>query len=127
MKWARLGSAIRGRRGLISKRNVELFHNGNAAINRGDVEYLVRHSTEDVVVIAARGAVEGAFVGHEGLRKFFADNAANFEVFQVRYQDVRDLGDDRVLAIGTIHIRSRGAGVETDIPRRALQRIGKGS
>ena len=93
----------------------------------GDVEYLVRHSTEDVVVIAARSAVEGAFVGHEGLLKFLADNAANFEVFQVRYDDVRDLGDDRVLAIGTIHIRSRGAGVETDIPAAGIAMIRKGS
>jgi ketosteroid isomerase-like protein len=96
--------------------NVELFHRVNAAINRGDVEYAVGHSTEDVVIIAARSAVEGPFVGHEGVRKFFADSATNFEVFQARYDDVRDLGEDRVLAIGTIHIRGRGAGVETDIP-----------
>lgn len=100
----------------MSHENVELFHRMNAALNRGDLEYAVQHSTEDVVVLAARSAVEGAFVGHEGLRKFFADNAANFEVFQGRYDDVRDLGEDRVLAIGTIHIRGRGAGVETDIP-----------
>ena len=100
----------------MSQENVELFHRVNAAINRGDVEYAVGHSTEDVVIIAARSAVEGPFVGHEGVRKFFADNATNFEVFQGRYDDVRDLGDGRVLAIGTIHIRGRGAGVETDIP-----------
>ena len=100
----------------MSHENVELFHRATAALNRGDVEYAVRRSTEDVVFIAARSAIEGAFVGHEGLRKFFADNATNFEVFQARYDDVRDLGDDRVLAIGTIHIRGRGAGVETDIP-----------
>jgi ketosteroid isomerase-like protein len=100
----------------MSQENVEMFHRGTAAINRGDVEYAVRHSTEDVVLIAARTAVEGPFVGHEGLRKFFVDNAMNFEVFQARYDDVRDLGEDRVLAIGTIHIRGRGAGVETDVP-----------
>ena len=100
----------------MSHANVELFHRVNAAINRGDVEYVVRNSTEDVVIIAARSAVEGPFVGHEGLRKFFADNAANFELFQPHYSDVRDLGNDRVLAIGTIHIRGRGGGVETDIP-----------
>ena len=100
----------------MSQENVEAFHRGTVALNRCDVEYAVRHSTEDVVFIAARSAVEGTFVGHEGLRKFFADNAANFEVFQARYDDVRDLGEDRVLAIGTIHIRGRGAGVETDVP-----------
>src|ERR1700686_3802423 len=86
----------------------------------GDVEYAMRHSTEDVVLIAARSAVEGPFVGHEGVRKFFADNAENFELFQVRIDDVRDLGDDRVLGIGIIHIRGRGGGVETDIPMAGI-------
>jgi ketosteroid isomerase-like protein len=100
----------------MSQENVELFHRVTAALNRGDVEYAVRHSTEDVVLIAARSAVEGTFVGHDGLRKFFADTATNFEVFQARYDDVRGLGEERVLAIGTIHIRGRGAGVETDVP-----------
>ena len=100
----------------MSQENVELFHRVNAAVNRGDVDYAIRHSTDDVLIIAARSAVEGTFVGHEGVRKFFADNATNFEVFQGRYDDVRDLGEDRVLAIGTIHIRGRGSGVETDIP-----------
>ena len=100
----------------MSQENVELFHRGVIAVNRGDIEYMVRHSTEDVVFIPARSAVEGPFVGHEGLRRFFADNAANFETFRASYDDVRDLGDDRVLAIGTIHIRGRGGGVETDIP-----------
>jgi len=104
----------------MSAENVELFHRVNAAVNRGDVEWAVRHSTEDVVIVAARSAVEGAFVGHEGVRKFFADNATNFDVFLGRYDDVRDIGEDRVLAIGTIHIRGRGAGVETDIPAAGI-------
>ena len=89
-------------------------------MNRGDVEHWVRGSTQDVVIIAARSEVEGPFVGHDGVRKFFADNATNFEVFQARYDDVRDLGEDRLLAIGTIHIRGRGAGVETDIPAAGI-------
>ena len=104
----------------MSQENVELFHRINATVNGGDVRYVVRHSTEDVVIIAARSAVEGPFLGHGGVRKFFADNAANFETFQGRYDDVRDLGDDRVLAIGTIHIRGRGAGIETDIPAAGI-------
>jgi ketosteroid isomerase-like protein len=100
----------------VSQENVETVWDDIAALNRGDVEHWVRRSTPDVAIIAARSAVEGAFVGHEGLRKFFDDNAANFEVFQVHLDDVRDLGENRVLAIGSIHIRGRGAGVETDVP-----------
>ena len=104
----------------MSQENVELFHRMNSAVNGGDVEWAIRHSTHDVLIVAARSAVEGAFVGHEGVRKFFADNTANFDVFQGRYDDVRDLGEDRVLAIGTIHIRGRGAGIETDIPAAGI-------
>jgi ketosteroid isomerase-like protein len=104
----------------MSQENVEAFSDGAAALNRGDVEHWVRGSTQDVVIIAARSAVEGPFVGHDGVRKFFADNATNFEVFQVRLDDVRDLGEDRVLAIGAIHIRGRAAGVEMDVPMAGI-------
>jgi hypothetical protein len=36
-------------------------------------------------------------------------------MFVTDYTDVRDLGD-RILAIGTIRIRGKGSGIETDIP-----------
>ena len=61
----------------------------------------------NVVWIAARSAVQGAYSGHDGLRAFCADNAENFDLFQVNIDEVRDLGDDRVLGVGTIHIRGR--------------------
>src|SRR2546423_15641975 len=48
-----------------------------------------------------------------------ADNQENFERFEPDYRDVRDLGD-RVLAIGTIRVRGRGSGVETDIPAAGI-------
>jgi ketosteroid isomerase-like protein len=104
----------------MSRENVELFKRANAAINRGDAEYVVRHSTEDVVLAVARSAVEGVFVGHIGVREFFADNAANFELFQAHIVDLRDLGEDRVLGIGTVHVRGRGGGVEMDIPMAGM-------
>ena len=100
----------------MSQENVEASDRIVRAINRGDVEEVVRHSTEDFVMIAGRSAVEGSFVGHEGIRKFFADNAENFELFQLHVDDVQDLGDERVLSIGTIHVRGRRGGVETDTP-----------
>ena len=100
----------------MSAENVEVARRMMQAVSRGDIDSAIRHTTEDVVIIAARSAVEGPFVGHEGVRKFFADNAENFEVFQLHEDDVRELGDDRVVQTGTIHIRGRGGGVETDIP-----------
>jgi hypothetical protein len=98
----------------MSQENVEAFLEINHALRRGDVESVLRWVDEEGVLLAARSAVEGAYHGHDGVRRFMADNAENFEKFEPHYPDVRDLGD-RVLAIGTIHVRGRGSGVETDI------------
>jgi ketosteroid isomerase-like protein len=100
----------------MSDRNMEAAEQLAGAVSRGDVDSLLSLAAEDVVWIAARSDVEGAYHGHDGLRKFCADNAENFDTFQVHIHEVRDLSDDRVLAMGTIHIRGRGSGVETDIP-----------
>jgi ketosteroid isomerase-like protein len=70
-------------------------------------------------VVPLRAATEGSFVGHEGLRRFLADTIEIFELLQLDYTDIRDLGD-RVLAIGSIQVRGRGSGVETDIPSAAI-------
>jgi ketosteroid isomerase-like protein len=99
----------------MSRDNVNAFLRGVEAINSADVEAALRVVTEDMVMRAARSGVEGEYRGRPGIRKFFADSAENFDTFRLDYSDVRDLGD-RVLAIGTIHIRGKGSGVETDIP-----------
>jgi ketosteroid isomerase-like protein len=100
----------------MSQENVEAAERLTGAVSRGDVDELLSLCAEDVVWIAARSAVQGAYHGHDGLRAFCADNAENFDAFQVNSDEVRDLGDGRVLGLGTIHIRGRGGGVETDIP-----------
>ena len=99
----------------MSRENVKAFRQGMEAINSADVDAALRVVAEDVVMRAARSGVEGEYRGFDGIRRFFADTADNFDVFRLDYSDVRDLGD-RVLAIGTIHIRAKGSGVETDIP-----------
>ena len=99
----------------MSQENVELFLEGAEAIGRGDVEAVLDVASDDVIWIAARSAVEGAYQGHEGMRQFLLDNAESFELFEPHFEEVRDLGD-RVLGIGTFRIRARGSGVETDFP-----------
>ncbi len=99
----------------MSQENMRVFEKAMLAASRGDIEAFLRHVDEDIVWIAARSAVEGAYHGHDGLRKFFADNDESFDVFEPDFREVRDLGD-RILAVGSIHIRARGSTVETDIP-----------
>ncbi len=97
----------------MSQENLDLFLEGAEAIRRGDVEAVLDGVSEDVVWIAARSAVEGAYHGHDGIRQFLSDNAQNFELFEPNFEEVLDLGD-RVLGIGRFRIRARGSGVETD-------------
>jgi hypothetical protein len=79
---------------------MRLFQEDMEALSRGDMEAFLSVVDKDVVWIAARSAVEGAYHGHDGLRKFFADNEENFEVFEPGFREVRDLGD-RILVFGT--------------------------
>lgn len=58
-------------------------------------------------------------MGHAGLREFVDDTDATFDLFEPHYTDVRDLGHC-VLAIGSIKVRGRGGGVETDVPTAAV-------
>ena len=75
---------------------------------------------EERVFEPLRSQTEGAFVGHEGMRRFLDDTAQTFELFKATYPDLRDLGDERLLAIGTIRMRGRESGVETDVLSAAI-------
>jgi ketosteroid isomerase-like protein len=99
----------------MSQENVERFWEGIDALRRQDVDAILDDMSEDVVWIPGRSAVEGTYHGHAGLRRFLADTAENFEVFEPGFDEVRDLGD-RVLAIGRFRLRARGSGVDTDFP-----------
>jgi ketosteroid isomerase-like protein len=103
----------------MSDENVEAFRRLVEAVSRGDLEAARRHVAEDALLIPRRAGIEGAYRGHDGLRTFFENNAQLFEIWRADYPEMRDLGD-RVLAIGTIHIRGRGSGVETDLPSAGL-------
>src|SRR5687767_7348618 len=103
----------------MSGENVEAARRFVEAVNSGDVEAALRVCHSELIFEPLRAATEGAFVGHDGIRAFLTDTLNTFEIFQVEPADVRDLGD-RVLGIGSIRVRGRGSGVETDIPTAAI-------
>ena len=100
--------------------NTELFLRGVELTTSGDVAGLIAIADEEIEIEPLRAATEGAFRGHEGIRKFFADTAESFDRFAPDYDEVRDLDEERVLAVGVIHIRGRGSGVETDVPTAVI-------
>jgi hypothetical protein len=68
----------------------------------------------DVEFLPLRAATEGAYLGIAGIERFVADTEEIFEKFEPHYEFL-DLGE-RVLAWGTIHVRARQSGIDTDIP-----------
>ena len=105
---------------VATSEHVELFLRGTDAINRLDAAALMELVDERSVFEPLRSATEGAFVGPEGMRRFLADTAETFDLFKATYPDVRDLGDERLLAIGTIRMRGRESGMESDVATAAI-------
>jgi ketosteroid isomerase-like protein len=103
----------------MSQENIDAFRRGTEAISRGETVDIPALVHPEAVFEPLRSGTEGAFIGHDGMRRFIEDTEEMFEIFEINYTDLRDLGD-RVLAIGTIRMRSRGSGIEADVPSAAV-------
>ena len=99
----------------MSQENLELLRELQGAWNRRDpLPPTETYYHRDVEFHPLRAATEGDYHGISGINRFTEDTSEIFEKFELHYE-FEDLGD-RVLAWGTIHVRARGSGVETDIP-----------
>jgi ketosteroid isomerase-like protein len=110
----------------MSSAEVEAFERGADAINRLDAAELAELIHEDGVFEPLRAATEGAYIGPDGMRRFVADTVEAFDVFEATFHEVSDLGDGRVLAVGTIRMRGRGSGFEHDVTTAALAQFRDG-
>ena len=106
--------------------HIQAFLRGVDAINRLDATTVLALTHEECVFEPLRAQTEGAFVGHEGMRRFLADTAETFNLFKVSYTDLRDLGGERLLAVGTIRIRGSESGVESDVTSAAVVELQDG-
>jgi ketosteroid isomerase-like protein len=99
----------------VSQENVELVLRLNDAATRGHVSEMEIRSFfhPDVEFLPRRSETEGAFHGLAGMERYHADTEEMFEKFEPHYEFL-DLGK-RVVAWGTIHLRARQSGIETDI------------
>jgi uncharacterized protein len=99
----------------MSQENLVAFRRNNEAVSRGDIEAALATLDPDIEFIPRRAAIQGVYRGYEGMRQFFAENAENFDLYQVSYQEVRDFGD-RLIAFGTVRARGKESGVEVTTP-----------
>ena len=86
------------------------------AWNRGDFETVIGGLADDVEWVPVTiTSVEGGstFRGRDGVREFFEQWAGTWEKWELDLDDWRDLGD-RIVALGRVHARGRGSGLDLD-------------
>ena len=54
--------------------------------------------------------------GHDGMRRYIAEIDDQFEDWRLSIDEFRDAPEGRLLALGALHLRGRGSGVEFDQP-----------
>jgi ketosteroid isomerase-like protein len=97
----------------MSEENVDRFVKGIEAFNRKDIPGVLRFMDPEIHFEHRLAALQGDFVGLDGVRGWFADLAEYFENGQIHCPDVRDLGD-QVIGLGTLRATGKGSGVETE-------------
>ena len=96
-------------------------------MNRRDVEGLLRGMDPQVRFEHRLAALQGSFVGIDGVRGWLEDLFEHFEASRTHIDcpDIRDLGD-RVLALGTVRATGKESGVETELPFTVVARFKDG-
>lgn len=91
--------------------NAELARRFYDAFNRRDLDAFLALTHEDVVMESRLTALEGAYVGHEGARRWYDDFVGAFPDYTVDPHPIRELGD-----VTIAHVGGRGHGVGSATP-----------
>ena len=96
----------------MSQENIEVAERLAPAFNRRDLNAFLDLLAPDVEWVPLLGVLEGrAYRGHEEIRQWIEALATDWEIFEVYYDELQDLGD-QVLALGGWRGRGRASGVE---------------
>ena len=95
------------------------------AVNSGDTERVLACVDPEIRFEPLRAGTEGAFVGHEGMRRFLQDTQESFDLFRVNISEVIEI-EDGVIGIGMLRIRGKASGIETEVPGAAVTRFRNG-
>ncbi len=74
----------------------------------------------DIELIPITALLEGTtYHGHDGVRQWIEDVKRDWAEFEAKPKDFQDLGDDRVLALGSWRARGHGGDVLLEFPQAA--------
>jgi ketosteroid isomerase-like protein len=101
----------------MSQADVDTIRAGLAALNRRDVDGMLATLRPDAELVPLRAVLEGiVYRGHEGLRRWLADMAEDWDDLRIDTDDVRALDGGRVLVLARFHARGKSSGVRLDQP-----------
>ena len=95
----------------MSQENVELVLAMNDAFNRRDWDAFSALTHDEIDVESRLVAMEGAYHGHEGLRRWWDNFLGAFPDYTLEMEELRDLGD-----VTLVHARGWGHGAGSSTP-----------
>jgi ketosteroid isomerase-like protein len=101
----------------MSQKNVELARDLFKLWRARNYDRFLLAAHPDVEIFSRFASVGGEpYRGPEGVRTWTAEIEQSFGKFEVRADDFRDLGGDRILALGAIDLEGRTSGIEIEQP-----------
>ena len=104
----------------MSQENVEVMWRNLRAWQRDDFEAFLLGTHPEIEWHAVlQRLVEGpesAYHGHEGMRRLWDTYRTELDGFEVEAEEIRDVGDDRVVFLGRISWRGTASGIESESP-----------
>jgi ketosteroid isomerase-like protein len=97
----------------MSQENVALTHELLDAVSRVDLARLLELADAEIEWHSFFALNEDGYHGHDGMHQYVDDLRDAFEDIHPQLTGVLDVGDV-VIAVGSVHVRGRTSGVETD-------------
>jgi ketosteroid isomerase-like protein len=94
--------------------DVELVRRFTQSVANGDHDDAVRclHDEGRWDWSESIAPFRGVYVGHEGLRRFFAESQETWDEFAPRIDEVIDYGDGRLVTLTTVSAHARDPGIQ---------------
>ena len=101
----------------MSQENVEVVRRMLQAFADGGLDAMAEFWDPDIDWRAAEGAIDdvGEMHGPVAVRRYIQDWIDTFDDFSVVVEELRDVGDDRVLSIQRLKGQAKLSGAETDL------------
>jgi ketosteroid isomerase-like protein len=112
----------------MSQENVEVVRRMIQAFADGGLDAMAEFWDPDIDWRAAEGAVDdvGEMHGPVAVRRYIQDWIDTFDDFSVVVEQLRDVGDNRVLGVQRLTGRAKLSGTETDLRYALVSTISDG-